>query len=277
MTLQDLQPHIEEALKTEEPGQDEMAQYTGFIDHTSLKNTDTEITVTAFCEKVVAFDHHKYGLPALPAVCVWPCFAEAASKVLKNHPTQVACVAGAFPSGQATLKVKLAEVAEALENGADEIDVVVHRGLAGEQRFDQIEEEVRLLKECCGNHKLKVILETGEFDSMPLLKKTGMAVLRGGADFLKTSTGKIPEGATLRKSAVLMLCLKEFYKETGVKRGVKISGGVKTCKAAAQNIALVKAVMRKEFVNSEYFRIGAGSFTPVLLNALNSVKNHPWD
>lgn len=276
MKLQDLQPHIERALTTTEPDQVDIAQQFGFIDHTTLNNTDTETSVSAFCEKVREFNHEKYGLNALPAVCVWPRFAATASKILKNHTTKVACVAGAFPSGQSTLKIKLAEVAEALQNGADEIDVVVHRGWAHEQKFDEIENETRALKKICGDQPLKVILETGEFDSMPLLKKTGLAVLRGGADFLKTSTGKSAEGATLQKSAVLMLCVKQFYEQTGNMRGIKISGGVKTCKAAAQNIALMKSVTGTAFINPDYFRIGAGSFTPILLNALNSVQNHPW-
>lgn len=276
MTLQDLQPLIEKALETGNPNQTEIEKQFGFIDHTSLNNTDTDKTVKAFCENVAGFDHEKYGLQPLPAICVWPPFAKVAADILKNHPTKIACVAGGFPSGQTSLNIKEAEVAEAVENGADEIDVVVHRGWAHEQRFDEIENETRILKNICGDKKLKVILETGEFDSMPLLKKTGAAVLRGGADFLKTSTGKSTEGATLRKSAVLMLSVKEYFEQTGTMRGIKISGGVKTCLSAAQNISLMKSVLSNEFINSNYFRIGAGSLTPVVLSALNKVENHPW-
>ncbi len=276
MTREELPEIIQKVKNTTNPTEPELVTQFGLIDHTTLSNYGTEATVAEFCEKVVSFDHATYGLPPLPAVCVWPQYAKIASKILQDSPTVVACVAGAFPSGQTSLEIKKAEVNEALINGAEEIDIVINRGKAHEKNFDTIEHEIREIKNLCGDRKLKVILETGEFSSLKLLEQTCDAVLRGGADFLKTSTGKSPEGATLEKAAILMLSTKKYREQTGEKKGVKISGGVKTCLSAAQYIALHVEISGWDIATSDDFRIGAGSYVPVLLNTLKKVKNHPW-
>lgn len=264
-------------LEQSEPTAQDASVIWSLIDLTSLNSTDTETHIKDFCAKITAFNHEQYGLKSLPAVCVYPQFAAIASRELKDTSVKTAAVAGAFPTGQTFTEVKIHEVEQAVAGSAREIDVVINRGLAHDRAFKALSAEIQEMKKACGQSKLKVILETGEFSDLELLRDTCDAVLESGADFLKTSTGKIPEGATLEKGLVLTESVHNYFQKTGERRGVKFSGGIRTAHDAAKYLKLVKAVSGADAVHPRYLRVGASSLAKNLLNNMPEVQNHPWE
>ena len=198
------------------------------------------------------------------AVCVYPRFVACARRVLESSGVKVASVAGAFPHGQLPLALKVSEVKYAVEQGADEVDIVISRGLllAGEEAA--VIEEVATMKEACQGRTLKVILETGELPSPTLIAKASRLAIEGGADFIKTSTGKIGVGATPEAAEVMLNCIKENVKINKKVIGFKAAGGIRKPAEAMVYAELAKKIMGEDYINNQTFRIGASSLTEAL-------------
>lgn len=231
------------------------------IDNTTLNGTDNEAHVEAFCR-------HTMEMGAVAAVCVYPRFVAVAKKTLADSGIRVASVAGAFPHGQLPIALKMEEVKYAVNEGADEIDMVLSRGalLAGEDNL--VRDEVALMKEACQGKTLKVILETGELPSSTLIAKASQLAIDGGADFIKTSTGKIGIGATLEAAEVMLNVINENVKKSKKTVGFKAAGGISTPEEALAYAEMAKKIMGDNFVKNQTFRIGASRLTDRLFAIL---------
>lgn len=229
------------------------------IDNTTLNATDNEASVEAFCRHTLELRGEGYGPVA--AVCVYPRFVGIAAKVLAGSGIKVASVAGAFPHGQLPLELKVAEARYAVSQRADEVDMVLSRGalLAGER--DTVVREVRAMKEACQGRTLKVILETGELPSPTLIADVSQLAIDGGADFIKTSTGKIAVGATLEAAETMLRVVLENVKKTSKKVGFKAAGGISSPEEALGYAQLAKKIIGNEYINNQTFRIGASRLT----------------
>ncbi len=236
------------------------------IDLTTLNSTDSQQSVAAFTERVNAFDEEHPELPNVAAICVYPCFAPVVRSVLEVSKVDVACVSGGFPSSQTFPEVKIAETALAVEGGADEIDIVLNLGLFFDEDYEDLCDEIQEIKHSCRDARLKVILETGALKSAENIKKASVLSLYSGADFLKTSTGKGYDGATLEAAYVMCSCIKEYYEKTGTMVGFKASGGVSSTEDAVKYYCIVKEVLGEQWLTNEYFRIGASRLANNLLS-----------
>lgn len=223
------------------------------IDNTTLNGTDNEAHVEAFCR-------HTMEMGRVAAVCVYPRFVSVARKTLAGSGIRVASVAGAFPHGQLPIELKVEEVKYAIGEGADEIDMVLSRGalLAGEDNL--VRDEVAMMKEACQGRTLKVILETGEL-SPTLMATASQLAIDGGADFIKTSTGKISVGATLEAAETMLKVINENVKKSKKTVGFKAAGGISTPEEALAYAEMAKKIMGDDYVRSQTFRIGASRLT----------------
>lgn len=231
------------------------------IDNTTLNGTDNEAHVAAFCQ-------HTMEMGKVAAVCVYPRFVSVARKTLAGSEIKVASVAGAFPHGQLPIALKVEEVKYAIGEGADEIDMVLSRGalLAGEDTL--VRDEVAMMKEACQGRTLKVILETGELPSPTLIAKASQLAIDGGADFIKTSTGKIGVGATLEVAEIMLTVINENVKKGKNWVGFKAAGGISTPEEALAYAEMAKKIMGDDFVKNQTFRIGASRLTDRLFAIL---------
>lgn len=238
------------------------------IDLTTLEGKDTPGKVKQLCYKAMHLHDRLEGLPSVAAVCVYPTYVGLAKNELEGSGIQVASVATAFPSGQSSLQTKLADTAFAVEQGADEIDMVISRGefLAGNYSF--VYDEIASIKEACGQAHLKVILETGELDTLDNVRKASELAMHAGADFIKTSTGKIQPAATLPVTYVMLDAIKDFYLKTGKMIGMKPAGGISTSKIALQYLVMLNEVLGEKWMNKDYFRFGASSLANDILMQL---------
>ena len=229
------------------------------IDLTTLDGKDSPEKVKKLCYKAQHLDDFITGLPNVAAVCVYPTLVEIAKKELRGSNINVASVATAFPSGHSTLEVKKEETKFAINSGADEIDMVISRGkfLSGE--YNYVYDEIAAIKQVCGQVHLKVILETGELGSLDNVRKASDIAMYAGADFIKTSTGKISPASSMPVTFVMLNAIKDFYKKTGVKVGMKPAGGISTSKIALQYLVMLKEVLGTEWMNNKLFRFGASS------------------
>jgi deoxyribose-phosphate aldolase len=228
------------------------------IDLTTLEGTDTRGKVEQMCYKAAHLHDVFPGLPTVAAVCVFPTMVKTAKTALQGTNVKVASVSTAFPAGQAPLKVKLEDTRYALDNGADEIDMVISRGKFLEGDYDFVFEEIVRIKEICGKQaRLKVILETGELGSLDKVRKASDIALYAGADFIKTSTGKIPVAATMPVTLVMLEAIRDFYFRTGMMVGMKPAGGISTAKQALHYLVMVKETLGEEWLTNEWFRFGA--------------------
>lgn len=224
------------------------------IDNTTLNGTDNEAHVATFCK-------HTMEMGQVAAVCVYPRFVSVARKTLAGSEIKVASVAGAFPHGQLPIALKIEEVKYAIGEGADEIDMVLSRGalLAGEDTL--VRDEVALMKEACQGRTLKVILETGELPSPTLIAKASQLAIDGGADFIKTSTGKIGVGATPEAAEIMLTVINENVKKGKKRVGFKAAGGISTPEEALAYAEMAKKIMGEDYVKNQTFRIGASRLT----------------
>ncbi len=229
----------------------------GFIDLTTLNGDDNEAKIASLCAQAQSLTDEKRGIPGVAAVCVYPSMVRQAASLLQETHHCIASVAGAFPSGQSPLFVKLSEVRYAVEEGATEIDMVISRGKFLEGRYEEVGGEIRAIKNVCGNAHLKVILETGELKTAANIRKASEIAINNGADFIKTSTGKINPAATLEACLVMMDTIKEYYEHTGIKIGLKPAGGISEPDDAFTYYRLLLDVLGEEWNNPELFRIGA--------------------
>ncbi|MBO0804018.1 MAG: deoxyribose-phosphate aldolase [Nocardiopsaceae bacterium] len=233
------------------------------IDLTTLEGQDTPGKVQAMCAKA---RQPGYGAPPVAAVCVYPDLVPLCVAAVKGSPVRVASVATAFPSGRAALDVKLADVKSAVAAGADEIDMVIDRGAFLSGRYLAVSEEVAAVKAACGDAHLKVILETGELGTLDGVRRASWLAMLSGADFIKTSTGKVAPAATLPVTLVMLEAVRDFARFDGGRRvGVKAAGGIRTAKDAFRYLVLVNEVAGEEWLDPRYFRLGASSLLNDLL------------
>jgi deoxyribose-phosphate aldolase len=238
------------------------------IDLTTLKETDNDEYVMQFTKKVNKFDEEFPELKNVAAICVYPCFAEIVRDTLEVEDVNVACVSGGFPSSQTYPEVKIVETALAIKDGADEIDIVISVGkyLAGD--YENMCDEIDEIKETCRDHTLKVILETGALKHAADIKKAALLSLYAGGDFIKTSTGKIAISATYEAAYVMCQAIKEYYEQTGIKKGFKAAGGINTVQDAICYYTIVKEVLGEEWLDNKYFRLGTSRLANLLLSEI---------
>ena len=236
------------------------------IDLTTLNTTDTREDIWNFTSKVNDFEGSNPTIDNVAAVCVFPKFAKTVRESLTAN-VNIACVAGGFPSSQTFLEVKIAETALAVLDGADEIDVVLNLGLFLNEEYEELAEEIDEIKEACHEAKLKVILETGALKDSNKVYDAAVLSLYSGADFIKTSTGKVYSGATLEAAYTMCIAIKNYYKKNGVKKGIKISGGVSSIEDAVNYYTIVKETLGEEWCNKDLFRVGASRLADTLLKA----------
>ena len=236
------------------------------IDLTTLRTEDSDESVMHFTQRVNDLEAEYPDLDNVAAICVYPCFAEIVRSTLEVDEVNIACVSGGFPSSQTFTEVKVAETALALKDGADEIDIVISVGkfLAGD--YASMCDEIEELKNVCGDHTLKVILETGALRTASNIKKASILAMYSGADFIKTSTGKQQPAATPEAAYVMCQAIKEYYKLTGRKVGFKPAGGLSTVADAITYYTIVKHVLGEEWLNNVLFRLGTSRLANLLLS-----------
>ena len=245
------------------------------IDLTTLEGADTPGKVRGLCAKARQPDPADPAVPPVAAVCVYPDLVPVARSALDHgaldhgelagRQVLVASVATAFPSGRASLAVKLADVADAVAAGADEVDMVIDRGAFLAGRYRQVSEEIRAVREACGAAHLKVILETGELVTLDNVARASWLAMLSGADFIKTSTGKVSPAATPPVALVMLTAVRDFADATGRRVGVKVAGGIRTAKDAIRYLVLVREIAGPEWLSPALFRIGASSLLNDLL------------
>lgn len=240
----------------------------GCIDNTTLNGTDSSLSVEEFCRHTLELGGSIEGIGNVAAVCVYPRFVGTAKKVLAGSGVKVAAVAGAFPHGQLPIALKINEVKYVSESGADEVDIVISRGLLLAGRDEEVASEVAAMREACKGLVLKVILETGELSSPTLIERASWAAIEGGADFIKTSTGKIGVGATLEAAEVMLNCIADYRKKSGKMVGFKAAGGIRTVEDALKYAQLAERLLGDSYVQPDTFRIGASSLTANLLQRI---------
>ncbi len=229
------------------------------IDLTTLEGQDTPGKVRQLCQKAIHLHDTMPGLPHVAAVCVYPTMVSVAKEVLQGHDINIASVATAFPSGMSTLSVKLDDTRMAVAAGATEIDMVISRGafLAGDYRY--VFDEIVAVKEACGDAHLKVILETGELGTLDRVRKASVLAMHAGADFIKTSTGKIQPAATMQVTLVMLQAIRDFYHDTGKMIGMKPAGGISTAKLAVHYLVMLRETLGNAWMTPEWFRFGAST------------------
>lgn len=238
----------------------------GSVELTTLKTTDSDVSVMAFTERVNQFENAYPDLPHVATICVYPCFAEVVKDTLEVEGVEIACVSGNFPSSQALLEVKVAETALAIKDGATEIDIVMSVGKFLSGDYEAVCDEISELKQVCGNKKMKVILETGCLKTAENIKKASLLAMYAGADYIKTSTGKESPAATPEAAYVMCQAIKEYYEETGIQIGFKPAGGLNTVMDAIIYYTIVKEVLGKKWLTNQWLRLGTSRLANLLLS-----------
>jgi len=250
-----------------------LEQILNLIDLTTLEGKDTEKKVQLLCRKAKEIPSVFPGLPTVAAVCIYPALVETARKELEGTTIQLASVATGFPGGQLPLFLKEAEVKYAVEQGADEIDMVISRGKFLSGDYEAVYDEIKAIKSVCGDKLLKVILETGELEGLENIRLASDIAIAAGADFIKTSTGKIPQGASLEAVFVMLEAIRAQYEKTGKMVGIKPSGGISNAETAAHYILLTETILGKQWINNRLMRFGASSLAGNILSLLTGEKN----
>ena len=243
------------------------------IDLTTLEGMDTVKKVEQLCYKATHLHNQIPNLPNVAAVCVYPNMVRTASNALKGSDVLVASVATAFPSGNSTLPIKINDTKEAIENGANEVDMVISRGKFHSGEYNYVFDEIAAIKGVCGeNSRLKVILETGELGDYDHIRMASEIAINAGADFIKTSTGKISPAATLPITLVMLEAIKDHYYKTGKMVGMKPAGGISNAKLALQYLILVKETLGNLWLDKHWFRFGASSLANDVLMQIAKQK-----
>lgn len=235
------------------------------IDLTTLEGKDTEGKVRQMCYKAAHLHDAIPGLPSVAAVCVYPSMVAVAKDSLKGASVKVASVSTAFPSGQSTHEIKILDTKFAVENGADEIDMVISRGEFLKGHYNFVFDEIASIKEACGKARLKVIFETGELSTLDNVRRASDIAMYAGADFIKTSTGKISPAATMPVTLVMLEAIRDFYYETGRMVGMKPAGGISTSKLALQYLIMLNETLGADWMSNQWFRFGASSLANDIL------------
>ncbi|MES2848644.1 MAG: deoxyribose-phosphate aldolase [Bacteroidota bacterium] len=242
------------------------------IDLTTLEGKDTDGKVKQLCYKAIHLHDSYPGLPTVAAVCVYPSMVKIAKKALGDSGVKVASVSTAFPSGQAPRDVKIRDTKFAVSEGADEIDMVISRGKFHMGEYNFVYDEIAAVKEACGDARLKVILETGELVTYDKVRRASDIAMYAGADFIKTSTGKISPAATMPVTLVMLEAIRDFYYKTGKRIAMKPAGGISKAKLALHYLVMLNEVLGEEWMNNEWFRFGASSLANDILMQLMKQK-----
>ena len=229
------------------------------MDLTTLEGSDSDGKVRQLCNKALRPYTELPNIPSVAAVCVYPNRVALAKNILKNSSISVASVATAFPSGMSSLQIKLDDTEYAVSEGADEIDMVISRGAFLSGEYTRVYDEIAQIKQACGSAHLKVILETGELGSLENIRMASDLAMKAGADFIKTSTGKISPAASMPVVLVMLQAIRDNYNSTGVKVGMKPAGGIRSSKQAIQYLGMVKETLGIDWLNPSLFRFGASS------------------
>lgn len=229
------------------------------MDLTTLEGSDSDGKVRQLCNKALRPYTELPNIPSVAAVCVYPNRVALAKNILKNSSISVASVATAFPSGMSSLQIKLDDTEYAVSEGADEIDMVISRGAFLSGEYTRVYDEIAQIKQACGSAHLKVILETGELGSLENIRMASDLAMKAGADFIKTSTGKISPAASMPVVLVMLQAIRDNYNSTGVKVGMKPAGGIRCSKQAIQYLVMVKETLGIDWLNPSLFRFGASS------------------
>jgi deoxyribose-phosphate aldolase len=237
-------------------------------DLTTLEGRDSPGKVSALCRKAIRPHHGRPDVPSVAAVCVYPDLVRTATRALAGSTVAVASVATAFPAGRTALRQKLAETRWAVAEGASEIDMVIDRGAFLIGRYGEVFDQICRVKEACGAARLKVILETGELATYDNMRKASRIAVLAGADFIKTSTGKVTPAATPPVALLMLEVVRDFYLETGTAVGVKVAGGIRTAKEALRYLVLVNETAGDQWLSPERFRFGASTLLNDLLMQL---------
>lgn len=248
-----------------EPRKEVLKNILGLVDLTTLEGSDTDQKVIELCNKAKSFRDMGLGLPNTAAVCVYPTLIRPARKALLGTDIYIAAVAGAFPAGQSPIHVKMAEVEYAVDEGADEIDMVISRGKFLEGEYNLVYDEIAALKDICGPVHLKVIIETGELKSATNIRRASEIAMHAGADFIKTSTGKINPAATEFAMLVMLDAINDFHQKTGKIVGIKPAGGIAEPDVAINYYKLTQQVLGDKWLNKDWFRIGASRLVDTLI------------
>ena len=241
----------------------------GSIELTSLKTTDSEESILAFTERVNDFDSQYPDLPHVATICVYPCFADIVAESLEVDGVEIACVSGSFPSSQARIEVKVAETSLAVADGATEIDIVMSVGKFLSGDYEGVCDEIQELKAACGEEvPMKVILETGAIKTAANIKKASILAMYAGADYIKTSTGKLEPAATPEAAYVMCQAIKEYYDETGIQIGFKPAGGINSVMDAIIYYTIVKEVLGEKWLTNKWIRLGTSRLANMLLSEI---------
>lgn len=262
-----------EEVRAEIPGAPDKELLTllfSILDLTSLSEKDNSENIGRLCEQVNLLDESYPEMPAPAAICVYPELVLISRTKVNNPLVNIAAVGGGFPASQTFLEIKLKEIEMAIETGAEEIDIVLPVGKFLLGLYDEIFEEITLIKELMGSHHLKVILETGSLPDLTSVRKASFLAMDAGADFIKTSTGKAGVGASPDSFAVMCLSIKEYYEKTGRKVGIKPAGGISDVDTALEYYCIVKYILGDDWLNPEKFRIGASRLANSLLGRINN-------
>lgn len=236
------------------------------VELTTLKTTDSEDSVLRFVENVNRFDQEYPEMGNVATVCVYPNFAKICYECLENDNVEIACVSGSFPSSQTFIEVKVAETALAIKDGATEIDIVMPVGKFLAEDYEGVCDDIAELKAICGDKSMKVILETGCLKTASNIKKASILAMYAGADYIKTSTGKLEPAATPEAAFVMCQAIKEYYDKTGIQIGFKPAGGMKTVKDALTYYTIVKEVLGEKWLTNKWLRLGTSSLANKLLS-----------
>ena len=241
----------------------------GSIELRTLKTTDSDTSVLAFTERVNDFDNQYPDLPHVATICVYPCFAKTVAESLEVDGVEIACVSGSFPSSQARIEVKVAETSLAVADGATEIDIVMPVGKFLSGDYEGVCDDIAELKAACGEEvPMKVILETGALKTASNIKKASILSMYAGADYIKTSTGKLEPAATPEAAYVMCHAIKEYYDETGIQIGFKPAGGINSVMDAIIYYTIVKEVLGEKWLTNKWFRLGTSRLANMLLSEL---------
>jgi len=238
------------------------------IDLTTLSCNDSTASVSAFAERCLEFYTAYPHIPNVASICIYPSFVETVGLVVDGSPMRITAVAGGFPSSQTFLEVKMLEAAMAIENGADEIDIVLNAGKMLTGAYDEAANEIEVLRAESAGTVLKVILETGALKTPELIRKASLLSMFAGADFIKTSTGKIDVAATPEAAVVMCHAIRDYHERTGRRVGFKAAGGVRSAEDAALYYTIVERILGREWLTADLFRIGASSAANNLLSAI---------
>lgn len=238
------------------------------IDLTTLEGSDNAQKINELCQTAISFKDEARHIPSTAAVCVYPPFVAQAKQLLKGTDIHVASVAGAFPAGQSPIEIKVAEVKYAVNAGADEIDMVISRGKFLEGNYQEVFDEIVAIKKACGEAHLKVILETGELKTADNIYAASMMAMEAGADFIKTSTGKISVNATPESFLIMLDAINDYHKQTGKMVGMKPAGGISDAETSILYVKILENVLGEKWLNKQYFRIGASRLAKKIIEKI---------